>query len=229
MADEEIEKTGLSGSLHIVKNRLEGLIDTGKMISSLFNLAAERGIHFLGGWEISHFEKKNSQIELSTSNGRKLFTNVLMICTNGYAHRWFPDEVKPARAQVLITSEIPGLKLNGGYHFNKGYYYFRNVGNRVLFGGGRNLDFSGEETDIEETTVQIQSHLDEILHTFILPGKNAQIEMRWAGVMGIGEKKSPFLQKTEDGIFVAIRMGGMGVALGTLIGQELAALVISDA
>jgi gamma-glutamylputrescine oxidase len=52
--------------------------------------------------------------------------------------------VKPGRGQVIITSEMEHLPFKGSFHFDEGYYYFRNVGKRVLFGGGRNLDFQTE-------------------------------------------------------------------------------------
>jgi glycine/D-amino acid oxidase-like deaminating enzyme len=48
--------------------------------------------------------------------------------------------LKPARAQVLITKPIDSLKIKGTFHMDRGYYYFRNIDNRVLIGGGRNLD-----------------------------------------------------------------------------------------
>ena len=56
------------------------------------------------------------------------------------------NQVKPARAQVLITKPIENLDIKGTFHLDKGYYYFRNIENRILFGGGRNLDFEGETT-----------------------------------------------------------------------------------
>jgi gamma-glutamylputrescine oxidase len=54
--------------------------------------------------------------------------------------------VKPGRGQVIITSAIERLPFKGSFHFDEGYYYFRNVGKRVLFGGGRNLDFQTESS-----------------------------------------------------------------------------------
>ena len=45
-----------------------------------------------------------------------------------------------------------------------GYYYFRNVGNRILFGGGRNLDFAGEMSTEFETTQLIQEKLTQYLN-----------------------------------------------------------------
>jgi hypothetical protein len=38
------------------------------------------------------------------------------------------------------------------FHLEKGYYYFRNINDRILLGGGRNLDFEGETTTSHDTT-----------------------------------------------------------------------------
>ena len=56
------------------------------------------------------------------------------------------EEVKPARAQVLITRPIKDLAVKGTFHLDKGYYYFRNIDKRILIGGGRHLDYEPEET-----------------------------------------------------------------------------------
>jgi len=133
--------------------------------------------------------------------------------------------VQPARAQVLITKPIANLALKGTFHLDKGYYYFRNINDRILFGGGRNLDFEGETTTSHETTNLIQNSLEEILKTVILPHNNFEIEHRWSGTMGIGNQKNPIVKQLSNHVFCGVRMGGMGVAIGSLIGQELADLV----
>ena len=77
--------------------------------------------------------------------------------------------MQPARAQVLITKPIENLQIKGTFHLEKGYYYFRNIDNRILLGGGRNLDFTTEETSKFGLTTLVQNKLEEILKTTILP------------------------------------------------------------
>ena len=31
---------------------------------------------------------------------------------------------------------MKNLKIKGSFHYEKGYYYFRNIDNRILLGGG---------------------------------------------------------------------------------------------
>ena len=133
--------------------------------------------------------------------------------------------MKPARAQVLITKPIPNLKIKGTFHLEQGYYYFRNIDNRILFGGGRNLDVKTEETTEIAQTPIIQQQLEKLLKTTILPDYSFEIEHRWAGIMGVGNQKKPIVKQMSNNVFCGVRLGGMGVAIGSLLGKELAELI----
>ncbi|MFT5581926.1 MAG: gamma-glutamylputrescine oxidase, partial [Psychromonas sp.] len=103
-------------------------------------------------------------------------------------------------------------------------YYFREIDQRILLGGGRNIDIKGETTTDFAITQNIQNKLDELLSNNILPNQKVKIEYRWAGIMGVGENKKPEIKKLNDRVSIAIRLGGMGVALGAALGKELADL-----
>jgi glycine/D-amino acid oxidase-like deaminating enzyme len=137
-----------------------------------------------------------------------------------------PDEdVIPGRGQVLRTRPVEGLRFRGIYHFDKGYYYFREIDGRVLFGGGRNLDFEGENTTEMALNDMIQHDLDEKLRTIILPGTEFEIAQRWSGIMAFGNTKKPIIKKFSNRVYGAFRMGGMGVALGSDAAYELVKLI----
>src|SRR5690606_23509855 len=108
--------------------------------------------------------------------------------------------------------------------FDEGYYYFRNIDDRILFGGGRNLDFKTEETMELGQTHIIQTKLEELLHDIISPHQQVKIERRWSGIMGVGSQKTPIVKQISNSVFCGVRLGGMGVALGSLVGRELAEL-----
>ena len=42
--------------------------------------------------------------------------------------------------------------------------------------------------------------------------------------MGIGNQKKAIVKQISNNVFCGIRLGGMGVAIGSLIGKELAEL-----
>ena len=43
--------------------------------------------------------------------------------------------------------------------------------------------------------------------------------------MGVGNQKTPIVKQLSDNVFCGVRLGGMGVAIGSLVGKELAALL----
>jgi glycine/D-amino acid oxidase-like deaminating enzyme len=207
---------------HIIKNNFEGQLDTGKMMHQLIRLANSLGVIILNGMEINSWEENPNRVDISI-NKKHFKTRKLIICTNGFGKKLLPEiDIKPARAQVLITAPIKNLKIKGTFHYQQGYYYFRNIHNRILLGGGRNLDFEGETTTEINTSTRIQEKLEEMLQEIILPHVDFKIEQRWAGIMGIGNKKTTIVKNISDRVSCAIRLGGMGVAIGSLIGKEVA-------
>ncbi len=216
-----ISNANFNGFKYAISHQAEGQIDTGLMISNLLKLAIEKGVKILNGIEAKAINKQSVNTQYGSINFNKLF-----ICTNGFAKSFLPQEnIEPARAQVLITKPINNLKFKGIYHFNAGYYYFRNVGNRVLFGGGRQLNIKGETTINFNQTEQIKQNLFNYLKDYILPNNHFEIDYFWSGIMGVGKTKSPIIKQIDDHIFCGIRLGGMGVAIGSLVGKELAEMV----
>jgi glycine/D-amino acid oxidase-like deaminating enzyme len=132
----------------------------------------------------------------------------------------------PARNQVLITKPIPGLQVEGCFHYDRGYYYFRNIDGRLLLGGGRNLAQIEEQTDEFGPNELIRSSLVQLLRRVICPGKDVEVDAWWTGILGTGTVKYPIVEKVSANVAVAVRLSGMGVAIGTLIGQEGAELAM---
>lgn len=209
---------------YLIFNPYEGQIDTGKMMQALLKKAHQNDIYILNKQLVKNYIELHDGVEVVT-NDLSFKTNKLLFTTNGFASQLTTNQVVPARAQVLITKPIENLDIKGTFHLDKGYYYFRNIDNRILFGGGRNLDFEGETTTELDTTELIQNRLEELLKTVILPNTSYEIEHRWSGIMGVGNHKKPIVEQLSNHVYCGVRMGGMGVAIGSLIGQELADLI----
>lgn len=210
---------GFNGVKTTYSNRLEGAIHTGKLIEELHRSCTNEGIHFLFGVEVFSFESFDSCVEIHTSMGT-IQSAKLMVCTNAFAKDYL-DDIQAARAQVLVTKPIANLSVKGTFHMESGYYYFRNVGNRILFGGGRNLDIAGETSTEFETTQLIQEKLTQYLNELILPNTPVEIDYSWSGIMAVGSEKKTIIQKTNKNIAFGVRMGGMGVAIGASVGKQL--------
>lgn len=100
-----------------------------------------------------------------------------------------------------------------------------NIGNRVLFGGGRNLDLEGETTTEFSTTDLIQNQLETYLREVILPNHPFEIDHRWSGIMGMGEQRSPIVKQLSENVYCGVRLTGTGIAIGSIVGEELADLL----
>ena len=213
----------------MVSNPLEGQIHTGAMMKSLIALAREHGVEYLTGATIEEWDAQTDSIILMLSGqsaGIRIQCDKLAICTNAFSHQVLTDlEIRQGRGIVLLTKEIPGLKFKGAFHYHQGYYYFRNVGTRVLFGGGRNLDFAAEETLSFGINQKILVHLESELRQLILPGLDFEIDQWWSGIMAFGPDKRPLVGLHRPRVGYAVGLGGMGVALGSLVGDQLARLI----
>jgi len=228
VADHKIAGFGFHGISHMIYTPYEGQLHTGKMMCTLLNKVYSLGVMVLNGCEINAVKNEGRAVVLETSQGW-FKTKKVILATNAFADQLFPDlKVIPGRGQVLVTKPVEGLKLKGTYHFNEGYYYFRNIDGRVLFGGGRNLDCKAEETWDFGHTELVKNSLVTYLKEVILPGQHFEVDYWWSGIMGFGDDISPIVKQVEPNVFCAVRCNGMGVAMGSLVGEEVAGLLLAE-
>jgi hypothetical protein len=216
----KIKQSGFNGFKFCIENRAEGQLNTGLMMRNLLQLAHLKGIFILNNTEVFSINDTINSVELVCSNAITIKAKKAIVAINGFAKKLLKlHDVEPARAQVLVTQPILNLKVKGSFHYQSGYYYFRNIDNRILFGGGRNLDFKTENTTEFGLTPIIQKKLESILRNRILPNFKFKIDQRWSGIMGVGSEKKPIIKSISSNVICAVRMGGMGVAIGSLVGE----------
>lgn len=221
----KIQEFGLGKSEFLIENPCEGGLHSGKLVQKLLEKCHELKIEFLFGTEVQNIEETD-KVEVQLSTDLSVIADQLIYCTNAFISKFLEKEnIIPARGQVLLTEPVDGLKLKGTFHYDEGYYYFRNIGNRILLGGGRNQDFKTEETTAFETTEFLQNHLENFLKEVILPHKDFKIALRWSGIMAMGEEKSPIVKQLSERQFCAVRLSGMGVALAPKIGEMVAEMI----
>lgn len=216
---------------HCLYTPFEGQIHTGKMMKALHGLALKHQIEIKTGADVLDIQSAPKHVEVVVQNS--IYQNTLnfrseqcIVCTNAFTGRFFPEmDIVPGRGQVLITAPIPDLPFKGIFHFDAGYYYFRNIDNRILFGGGRNLDFETERTTQFALNNQIQKKLDYYLKNLIIPNFKYTVEQRWSGIMAFGNEKTPIVKRVDSRIITGVRMNGIGVALGTKVGIQLAEML----
>lgn len=226
-ADDAISRFGFAGVKHLLLNRCEAQINTGKMMQALIHKVQSLGVSIWNGVDIQEIRREDKLLKIKAKSGLSFQTKKVIVCTNAFVRSLIPSlDVVPGRGQVVITKPIENLKIKGTFHYDKGFYYFRNVGDRVLLGGGRNIDFKAEETyEFGETEV-VQNELMRLLREVILPGQDFEMDYKWSGIMGFGKELKPIVKETEPGIFCAVRCNGMGVAIGSLLGEQVAKLAL---
>lgn len=218
--------------LTVVENSFEGQIDTGKMMRRLIAYAGSKGVMLLTGSEVLNIDDHADHAEvlvknIATGEDILLKGDKVAICTNAFSKTLVPEvEVSPGRGLVLVTKPIKNLKFKGVFHYDEGYYYFRDYKDRVIFGGGRNLDPDAEASTDFQVNKRILELLKRQLELMILPGREVAIEHTWVGIMGFGSTKKPVIQQVSPRVFAGIRLGGMGVAIGSRIGERLMKLMI---
>lgn len=215
---------GFDNTIGMIETPLEGQIHTGSMMKALMKLVVSNDISILNNMEVSKLSDNQSSVTLEVNHKFELKCRKVFICTNAFTRTLYDLDVIPARAQVLVTKPIDKLALRGCFHFDEGFYFFRNIGNRILFGGGRNLDITGETTTEFSTTAQIQNQLEIHLKEVILPHQPFEIEHRWSGIMGMGSQRSPIVRQLSENVYCGVRLTGTGIAIGSLVGEELSAL-----
>ncbi len=234
LANEKIGEFGFGPDYTkaLIENTCEGELHSGMMMRALTDLAIRKGIEIKTGAEVSGYEETGKHVVVMvkdnfSSGDRSFKCDTLTFCTNAFTKQLLPDvDVVPGRGQVLITHPIPGLKFEGIYHFDKGYYYFREINGRILLGGGRNLDFETARTTSFDLNKMIQIDLEQKLADIIIPGVNFEVANRWTGIMAFGATKFPIVKSFSGRVFGAFRMGGMGVALGSNTAKQLVELVV---
>jgi glycine/D-amino acid oxidase-like deaminating enzyme len=225
--NKKLIKFGFSGFDAMIENKHEGGLHSGKLVQCLIRKVHAAGVQILFGLEITGWEEEGNKVKI-LSNKHQLTANKLIISTNALSAKLVPQfNLKPARGQVLVTSPIKGLKAKGTFHYNKGFYYFRNLGNRILIGGARNTNLEQEETTDMLTTDNIQQSLQQFLSDHILKKTAYDITHRWSGIMGLTCSKLPVVTKLGNNIIAAVACNGMGVALSPIIAEEVAELSTS--
>lgn len=220
--DDQLKKLEFTGFDHLIENKLEGGLHSGKLVKALLQKVQSSGVQVLTNIDVNRFYKKDDYVIIETKNELRFSANQILLCTNAFTKELLPEtDIIPNRGQVLVTSEIDNMPVKGTFHFDKGYYYFRNLGNRLLLGGGRNKAFEEEETTEMKTTDIIQTELELFIKKHLLPKASFTITDRWSGIMAMGSEKMPIVKAVEENVFCCVRMSGMGVALAPVVAEQV--------
>jgi glycine/D-amino acid oxidase-like deaminating enzyme len=226
--DEKLSEQGLRNFDALIENVSEASLHSGMLVQSLTKKVLSAGVSIFYGLEIQSWEKQNHRMLIQTKQKQHLSATQILFCTNAFTHTLLPElHITPGRGQVIVTSPIEGLAMKGTFHFDEGFYYWRNLGNRILLGGARNRAFDEEATLDLSGSDKIKEALTQFLSEHLGPQYSYSIDHHWSGIMGFTDDKRPFLGRVSDGVFASIACNGMGVALTPVIAEDTADLLLS--
>lgn len=217
---------GLPPKARYIFNRLEGVLDSGRLYRALWQKCLQAGVLVLHGLKLLAYEESADCVHLTFQNF-DVEVSTLALCTNAFAgQHLLGEDVRPARGVVLVSEEMPAFRrlTPAGFHHYRGYNYFRFIEGRLLIGGGRHLNVEREFTLDASVPEDIRNYLAE-LAARITGCASLRFEYTWTGFMGKGLHKEPIVKKLGNRVACAVRLGGMGVALGYGVGGELAGLL----
>jgi glycine/D-amino acid oxidase-like deaminating enzyme len=208
----------------------EGALQTDRLFHCLEQEARETGVKIWRGLQVDALESGDNgrsprwrvrRVGIPAEEGITLEAGCILVANNGLARQLLAQsgaevpDVQPVRNRVLVTHPIPGWQAPGTYHADRGYLYAREVEGRLLIGGGRHWELGA---------MDLEAELLRWAETVWPATRGAKIAFRWDGYLGIGGEREPIVTTWMPGIHIAVRLGGMGVAIGTDLGRELAAL-----
>lgn len=225
LATSQLSAFGLKNFDALIFNRCEAAIHSGKLVNALTKKLLTKGVKIISGNGIESYRSGSDQIEIFLNNKAEIKAGKLLLATNAFTNAITGKYlVTPGRGQILLSSPIPDLKTIGTFHFDEGFYYWRNIGDHILIGGARNADFEAEET----TDLTGSDTIRNVLSHFLQKHFNYPITIAqsWSGIMGFTKDKKPLFEELEKNVYVATACNGMGVALSPVWAENTANTIL---
>ncbi len=156
----------------------------------------------------------------------------VIVATNGYTTTepipTLARKVVPIGSYVIVTEPLPDAEAKAFFPTNSMSYtkrrllnYMRRTpDNRILIGGRRNLH---PGLDLEESAHDLHKRLLEFWPSL----ESREITHVWGGRLGVPFDLTPHIGRV-DGVWYAMGYGGHGVGLSTLLGHELAGMILGE-
>lgn len=173
--------------------------------------------------EVYRMVQEGGRVVLSTKQVTVHASRVLM-CTNAYAAQLAPSLrgiVRPNRGQMLAIKpdQASHARLEFAYYLNRGSEYVRSApGDQIIFGGARTYHELNEATATDDTTEEVQAHLESFVRELITT--EYEVTARWSGIMGFSPDGLPVIGATpvngiDDGkVWFCGGLTGHGMSMG---------------
>lgn len=146
----------------------------------------------------------------------------ILVAVDGNLGKVLPeisDQVKPTRLQMISTAPEPKLSLKYAVYVRQGWDYWQQLSDgRIAIGGGRDLAFQQETTDIVEPTQIIRNYLENKLHAI---GVTAPVEHHWAAIVSYTDSGLPIVKEVQPGVWAVGAYCGTGNVVGALLARSV--------
>jgi gamma-glutamylputrescine oxidase len=152
--------------------------------------------------------------------------DAVVVATDGFTAALAPalaSAVRPTRGQVLATEPLPDLRYRQPHYARNGFDYWQQLPDgRLVLGGQRDAALDEEWTDVEATSVVIQSRLDALARD--LADGDIAVSHRWGGIWGTTADGLPLVGRLPGRrrTWVAAGYSGHGNVLGLVCGGLVA-------
>ncbi len=219
------QPTQLNG-YSVIKNKLEGALHPGKMMQSLIHKVMTKGVAIRWNTRVESITDKGSIV---LQNGDALQAKQVLAATNGFTKSLLGTiDVSPARGLVMVSEPWGDIPWRGTFNYDRGYVYFRNVGDRLLLGGGRNVAKEQETLQTFGTNDKVQQYLQKFARQTLKMPDELSFEYEWSGIMGFTESKTPVVERVNNHQVVAAGLSGMGIAIGMEVGKQAAEILTNE-
>ncbi len=206
-----------------IYSRLEGALHPGKLIHALIKKVQLAGVDIR--WNSKVIETGDpGNVKLET--GQVLECNQILIACNGFAGNLIDKvDIEPARGLVLVSEPWPENPWRSIFHYDRGFTYFRNIGDRLLLGGGRNAAVSEENTDHFGANEKVKQYLLKFASENLGFPDHLSFEYEWSGIMGFTSTKTPMIKRLDRNRVIAGGLSGMGIAIGMDVAREAVGII----
>jgi glycine/D-amino acid oxidase-like deaminating enzyme len=205
-------------------------IQPARFVFGLARAVAAVGARLVADCEAISFDRESAGFRVVTSKG-DIRAGDVVLATNGYTTaRPSPElarRIVPVGSYIVVTAPIPDLATElfpgGAMTFTKKRllnYQRRTPDGRVLIGGRRNLHTG---LDLEESAAALRAQLIGYFPQL----EGIPLTHVWGGKLAVPFDLVPHMGQV-DGAWYAVGYAGHGVGLSTLMGHELAGMLLGE-
>jgi glycine/D-amino acid oxidase-like deaminating enzyme len=202
------------------------MIHPGRYVAALAAAATDAGVDLHTGTRARLVERDGTDRLVHTPRG-VIRSRAVLLATNGYtdgAVPWLRQRVMPIGSYIIATEPMsPELAASvsprGRTFFDSKaflYYWHVNAERRLIFGGRASFR--------RTTPDRTGAILEQAMHWVHPQTAGLRVDFAWGGNVAFTFDRLPHLGE-HDGIHHALGYCGSGIALGTVFGLEMAAIL----